>query len=149
MFRRNPFDDFFDAFFKEMRDMFRDFEGINYDKFDRWSDLKDYKQPNVDVWEDDDNVYVSIELPGVDKKDIDLRVDETEIELKVDTTQESKEEKEGFKGFRKVAYQFYRRIPLPTEIKPDQAKATYKNGVLEIVAPKARPGKGKKRINIE
>lgn len=145
--RKRPFDedffDIFDAFTRRFFRGFRDFE-------DFFEDESGMSSRNIvyDITEDENNVYVSIELPGVEKEDIDLRVDPDAIELKVESKKESSEEKEGFRSSRRSFFKIYRRFTLPVEVDPDKAKATYKNGVLEIVAPKVSE-RGKKKINIE
>jgi len=77
-------------------------------------------------------VRVIAELPGVEKEDIDLRATETSLTISA----ESQHRK------------YYKELRLPTPVNPKSAKATYRNGVLEVSLPKAGRGRGE-RIPIE
>lgn len=102
----------------------------------------------ADVQETDDEVIATIELPGIKKEEISLNVTETMLEVKAESKEEEKEEREGFKSYRRKYSGFYRRLPLPAVISPDDAKATYKNGVLEVKMPKMEKKK-RKEISIQ
>lgn len=75
------------------------------------------RKPLLDVFEIDDKVHVTIELPDVDKEDINLDVTETTLRLKAENEEISYSE----------------TIDLPSGVDPDTAKASYKNGVLEVI----------------
>lgn len=126
---------------REMDRMFADFFArpetrVGFDVEPGW------REPLADVWETDDAVYVTLELPGVNKDDIKLDITENQVEVKVDLQKEKKEEKEGYRRFERQYRGFYRLIALPTEVVPEKAEASYKNGVLEIKLPKATKRKG-------
>jgi len=92
---------------------------------------------------------VSVEIPGVDKKDINLSVTDTNLEVKVDKKQETKIAKKGYIRAERSYKGFYKSIALPTKILPEKTKATYRNGVLEVIIPKAEKKKKKtKRIRV-
>lgn len=106
---------------------------------------EDFRIPLADVKETENNVLAVFEIPGVDKKDIELNVTENAIEVKV----EKKAEKE-IKGKESYAYeartnQFYRALPLPEKVKADQTQATYKNGILRVEMPKLMMLEAKKK----
>ncbi len=112
--------------------------------------LSEYREPLTDVWETDNDVVATIELPGVSKEDINLNVTDNRVEVKVEKKEEKKEKKKGLYRLERSYRGFYRAFPLPSEVKADEAKATYKNGVLEITIPKKQPSQGKqKRVPIE
>ncbi len=90
----------------------------------------------VDVQETDKDVIVTAELPGMDKGDIELNVTSDRVEIKAQKKEEQTEEKEGYKTHGRRYAGFYRSISLPTRVKADDARATYKNGVLEVSLPK-------------
>jgi HSP20 family protein len=90
----------------------------------------------ADVQETDTDVIVTVELPGVTKEDIKLHVTSDRVEIKAEKKEEAEKEEEGYRAYRKRYAGFYRQVPLPQQIEPDHAKATYKNGVLEITLPK-------------
>ena len=92
--------------------------------------------PKIDVMDKKDAIVVRAELPGIEKKDLDITIAGDRLTLEANREYEEKEEKEDF--FRsEIAYgRLYRVIPLPVEVKGEEAKAELKNGVVEIVLPK-------------
>jgi HSP20 family protein len=94
----------------------------------------DERKPIVDVFETDDEVQVIAEMPGVEKEDIELNATETTLEIRA-------------KGETR---QYSELVDLPAEVDPDSSKASYKNGVLEVILKKKEPTKTtKKKIDIE
>ena len=91
------------------------------------------REPLVDVMEEDDEVVVIAELPGVEKEDIDLRCTGRELTISVDTEKRK----------------YYKHLELPCEVDPKSAKASYKNGILEVRLKKVRPERKGERIKIE
>ena len=97
--------------------------------------------PTVDVSETADAVLVKAEMPGVDKKDLNVEVMPGNLLLKAEITRE-KEEKDGQFHRRERVWQRYERVvPLPAEVVTDQVKATMKDGVLEVRMPKTERSK--------
>lgn len=92
--------------------------------------------PKIDVMDKKDAIVVRAEIPGVEKKDLDITIAGDRLTLEAKREFEEKEEKEDF--FRsEIAYgRLYRVVPLPVEVKGDEAKAELKNGVVEIFLPK-------------
>jgi len=78
------------------------------------------REPLVDIIEDSANIRVVVELPGVDEKDIQLHCTEKQLTVKVDTSDR----------------RYYKNIELPSDVEPRSAKASYKNGVLEVTLSK-------------
>jgi HSP20 family protein len=87
--------------------------------------VKDEREPLVDIIETDHDIRVVAELPGVEKTDIKLHGTEDSITIDVNTTQTK----------------YYKEAALPTKVKVKEAKSFYKNGVLEVVFPKAEAPK--------
>lgn len=87
--------------------------------------IREEAEPLVDVMEAEDHIKVYAELPGVNREDIKLNAAENELVISVDTQQRK----------------YYKKVELPTRIKPDTAKASYKNGVLEVKLDKLEKGK--------
>jgi HSP20 family protein len=103
--------------------------------------------PKVDVVENDDNVVVKAEMPGMKPEEVDVRIEGNLLTLHGEH-QEEKEEKEGQYHVRELRQaSFHRVIPLPTDVDPDKAKAEFENGVLTLTLPKHENAKPK-RINI-
>jgi HSP20 family protein len=88
-------------------------------------EVKEEREPLVDVVETDSEVRVVVELPGVEKTDIRLHGTEDTLEINVDTQQNK----------------YYKEIELPAKVKVKEAKSTYKNGVLEVILPKTQAQK--------
>lgn len=102
------------------------------------STLKAVKEPSCDVSEKKDKIIAKIDLPGVEKKDIQLNITENYAEVKAGKKEEAKTEKKGIFRHERSFRGYYRVVPFPTKIKAEKAKAEYKNGVLEIEAPKEK-----------
>ncbi|NPV88353.1 Hsp20/alpha crystallin family protein [Coprothermobacteraceae bacterium] len=93
-------------------------------------------RPAVEVTEDADNVYVRAAVPGVPKDSLEITVENDRVFIKGEVKEQRKEEKEGI-VFSEMRYgAFERVIPLPSEVKAEDAKAAYKDGVLELTIPK-------------
>ena len=108
---------------------------------------KGNREPLLDVVERDKDVQVLVELPGVDKKDIAINVEEDNIAIGAEQKEGVKEEdkKKGY-FYQERSYQrFYRKLPLPAVIIPDRSKAEFKNGILEITLEKKTPTKPERK----
>lgn len=100
--------------------------------------------PMVDVSETNGEFIVRAELPGMRHEDIDISVQDNILTLKGEKKQEKKEERENFHRLERSYGSFSRSFSLPAGVKPDDIKATFKDGVLEISMPKAEEAKAKK-----
>lgn len=136
----------------EMEELFNRFAGRAF-RGDLLTGPRDLEQrrrmPLADVFETEGSVVASIELPGIDKENIDLNVSDDYIEVRVEKREEKKDRKNGTYYYSEINRNFYRRIPLPTQIKPGESKATFNNGVLRIEAPKARKELKGTKVKIE
>ena len=97
--------------------------------------ISEEREPLTDIIEGDDDVAVTVEIPGVEKNDVDLNVNSDNLEIKVDSPNRK----------------YHKRLDLPCDVMPKTTKATYKNGILDIVIKrreKKKPGEGY-RVNIE
>ena len=110
-------------------------------------EIIDYKNPTADVWETEKEVMAEIDIPGVDKKDIKVEVDDSGIEIKAETKSEveQKDKKKGLYKLERNYSGFYRKISLPNNVDSSNAKAEYKNGVLKISVPKTKAITSKKK----
>jgi HSP20 family protein len=107
-------------------------------------------KPVVDIFDKADAIVIHAELPGVTKDDVSIEVKENVLTLKGERV-EFKEVSED-KYFRKERSfgSFYRAFTLPSSINPENIKATFKDGVLEIEIPKPEEEKPKQvQIKIE
>jgi len=99
------------------------------------------KTPKVDVIDRDDEVLVKAELPGVDKKDVDISVTRNTVTIKGTTSHEEKEEKGDYYRCEMSRGAYQRTVMLPADVAEDKAKATFKDGVLELTLPKLEKAK--------
>lgn len=99
-------------------------------------DASQVREPLVDIYEEDGDIVVVVEVPGVRKEDIELRASPNELEISTKNTEN-------------IPYKYHKIIPLPVEIDPDIAKARYQNGILELKMKKVGEKSNKKNIKIE
>jgi len=95
--------------------------------------VKEEREPLVDTVETENDVHVVVELPGVEKSDIKLHGTEDSITISVDTPH----------------YKYFKEVELPVKVKVKEANSSYKNGVLEVVLPKAETENKPKREPID
>ncbi|MDF9392195.1 MULTISPECIES: Hsp20/alpha crystallin family protein [Methylococcus] len=108
--------------------------------------LSGARVPKVDVIDRPDEVVVKAELPGVTKDNVEVTLSEDVFTLQASSQAESKEEK-GQYFYREMSRgEFSRSLRLPCAVDADKAKATFKDGILEVVIPKAA---GSKRQTIK
>lgn len=116
-----------------------------------WSQLAapfEGRMPKVDVVERDDEVVVRAEVPGVDKRDLDVSVTENSVTIRGETSHETKEEKGDYVRSELSRGTFSRVVSLPAIVDADQAKAAFKDGILELSLAKIKKSK-RKSISIE
>ena len=99
------------------------------------------KMPRVDVIDRDDEIIVKAEVPGVDKKNLDISVTDNTVSIKGSTSHEEKEEKDDYYHCEISRGSFSRVLPLPAEVEADKASSKFKDGVLELTLPKAKKTK--------
>ncbi|MEA3276143.1 MAG: Hsp20/alpha crystallin family protein [Pseudomonadota bacterium] len=100
--------------------------------------------PSVDVIERDDEILVHAELPGVDKDDLEVMLADDVLTIKASTGEEKTEEKGEYYRREIVRGAFSRTVRLPTDVDAEHAKSKFKNGVLEVKAPKLK--KSRRRV---
>ncbi len=102
--------------------------------------------PRTDISETDEAMLVSVDLPGLDDKDIEVNV--TDDMLTIRGEREEKTDKEGFTS--RSQRSFHRMIPVPPGVDPEKAEAEFKRGVLTVSLPKTEEAKARvKRIAVK
>lgn len=106
------------------------------------------KAPGIDLIDRDDAIIVKAELPGVDKKDMDISVTKNSVSIKGTTSHEEKEEKGDYYRSEISRGEYARTLTLPAEIDEEKVKATFKNGILELNLPKLKQS-ARKTVEID
>lgn len=101
----------------------------------------------ADIRETDNEWLIDAELPGVDKKNIQIELNDGYLTISATHNNEINEERENYIRRERVCGS-YKRSFFVDNVKEDQIKATYKDGILSLTIPKAEPNK-KKKLDIE
>ena len=103
-----------------------------------------------DMVETDNAIEVSIELPGMEMKDIEVTVNDDMLTVKGEKRIERQEEKKGYYLSERSYGAIYRTIPLPPGVDGEKVQASFKNGVLTIRLPQTPEAQAKvKRIEVK
>ena len=105
--------------------------------------------PAVEVFQKDNNLVVRAELAGIEPNDVKLEVENDMLTIQGERKQEHTEEREGFHRSERIYGSFYRAIPLPEGAKTEQAKADFRNGVLEVKVPIEQAKSSRRQIPIQ
>jgi HSP20 family protein len=107
-------------------------------------------EPDIDVFQRGNEIVIRADLPGLKKDEIQVDVTEDSVSIRGERKREYEEERDGVYWAERSYGRFLRVIPLPEGAMTDQAKATFRNGVLEIriPAPPEEVSRGR-RIEIE
>ncbi|NLD39570.1 MAG: Hsp20/alpha crystallin family protein [Desulfatiglans sp.] len=103
--------------------------------------------PAFDIAENEKDYAVTAELPGIDIKDVDITLSEGILTVKGEKKQEKEETVEGFHRIERCYGSFNRSFRIPGKVEADKIDASYKDGVLKVVLPKAE-GTETKKIEI-
>lgn len=105
--------------------------------------------PPVDVYEDEHNVTLKIEVPGIDEKDLDIRVENNTLTVHGERKFEKEEKEENYRRVERQYGSFTRSFTLPNTVNADEVKADYEKGVLKISLPKKPEAKPKQiKVNL-
>ena len=99
--------------------------------------------PAVDLYEKDDHFMIKAELPGVDKKDIKIDLQDRLLTLSGERTFDNEVEEENYYRRERSYGKFQRAFTLPADVDSDKIKAEFKDGVLQIEVPKPEEKKAK------
>ena len=99
--------------------------------------------PVVDIYENEENIVITAELPGVVKKDMTVDVKGRVLTLKGERSTDNEVKEDNYYRQERCYGKFERCFTLPVEIDPEKIKADYKDGVLKIDIPKAEESKPK------
>lgn len=99
--------------------------------------------PAVDIYEDKENIVVKAELPGIKKDEVSIEIKDNVLTLTGERKHEQETKKENYHRIERVYGKFIRSFTLPDSVQVDKVKANYKDGILEIILPKAEEAKAK------
>jgi len=106
-----------------------------------WNFNSNVFTPSVDVTEDNDNLYVHAEIPGVDKKDIKIIVSGDVLTISGEKKTEQRDENKNYYRVERNYGSFSRGFTLPAEVVVDKISVEYNNGVLNVTLPKTEEAK--------
>jgi HSP20 family protein len=135
-FMMHPRDFFRGSPFALMRRMTEDFDRMwsNFG-FGAGQGVEAAWAPAIEVAERDGNYVVHAELAGLKPEDVHVELTDDTLVIRGERKYEHKEDKEGIQRTERSYGEFYRSIPVPEGLNPEQVKAKFENGVLEVTAP--------------
>ena len=137
---------------REMERMFGDFFGRSLRPF--WDERRwpgrdvEISAPAVDLYEEKDEIVAKAELPGMSKDDIEVNIDDHQLTIKGEKKKEEEVKEKSYYRSERSYGSFARILDLPSEVQVEKARASFKNGVLEIHLPKTEQAK-KKEIKVK
>jgi HSP20 family protein len=99
--------------------------------------------PSVDIYEHDGNLVLKAELPGIDPKNVDVRVENNVLTLRGERKLDSEVKQESYHRVERSYGSFSRSFTLPSVVDTDKIKAEFKDGMLQLVLPKKEEAKPK------
>jgi len=105
--------------------------------------------PPVDVYEDEHNITLKIEVPGIDEKEIDVRLENRTLSVHGERKFEKEEKEENFRRVERRYGSFTRTFTLPSTVDSENVTANYDKGVLKITLAKKTEAKPKQiKVNV-
>jgi len=111
----------------------REFGNVRSEEGRSWKAIQEKREPLVDVVSSDKEVRVIAEMPGVNKEDINVTVNDNTMTISVDREDRG----------------YYKELDLPGTVDPKGAKSNYNNGILEVTIPLKSSGKGGVRLRVD
>ena len=105
--------------------------------------------PAVNIREDDKNYVLDLAVPGIDKKDLKIDINEDVLTISSETKSESEESRDGYKRKEFSYSEFCRSFYIPENVNREKIEANYKDGVLSVSLPKQEEEKNKITRKIE
>jgi HSP20 family protein len=94
--------------------------------------------PSLDMWEDEKNVYLEADIPGMEPKDIEVSVEDTTLTISAEREETKEEEEREYHRTERYSGSYYREMSLPSSVDPEKITASSKNGVLKVTLPKRK-----------
>jgi HSP20 family protein len=114
-----------------------------------WGQGREFSQnmwsPQIEIYERENQLVICADLPGLKKENIQVEVTGDALTIRGERRQEHEETQEGQRRSERSYGKFYRTVPLPQGVNPENAKATFQDGVLKIRIPLPQPERPKSR----
>jgi HSP20 family protein len=105
--------------------------------------------PPVDIYEDEQSIQLKLEVPGIEEKDLDVKVENNVLTISGERKFEKEEKEENFRRVERRYGSFTRSFTLPNTVNPEDVTADYSNGVLKVKLGKRAEAKPKQiKVNI-
>ena len=101
-------------------------------------------QPAVDIREEDNRYLILADIPGIERKDIEITLEDGVLSIKGERTREPDEKQEGYRRKERVHGTFLRQFTLPDTVDTTNISASVKDGVLEVGIPKQEKPEARK-----
>jgi HSP20 family protein len=136
---------------REMNSLFDDFfKGFDLAPLGREREHFNIFSPSIDIKENDKEVSIKVELPGMDEKDIEVSLTDDALSIKGEKKEEKEDKSKNYYRMERSYGSFSRTAQLPTGIDSQKADAVFKNGVLTITVPKTEEAKAEvKKIKVK
>jgi HSP20 family protein len=143
-----------DYFLSEMDNWFdqirNDFEQLFWNPGGRYQELTEWSRaPAVDVVDHGDKYEMNVELPGINKEDINLEITPYGIELSANHEESTDEKGKNWLRKERTTSSFYRCFDLPEELNTDDVNAEMQDGVLTVTLPKKKPTPKQKSTKVK
>jgi HSP20 family protein len=133
--------------FRDLLSTQREFDRLFREAFSPWFGETELSTrswaPPVDIYETDNDIVLKAELPGVDPKDVEVRVEDNTLYLKGERKHEKEVKEQNYHRVERSYGSFARSFSLPNSINADKVKAEYKDGLLTLTMPKREEAKPK------
>ena len=116
--------------------MNRLFEDMSSPKSEEKNIMAGAWAPSVDIYENENEVVLAAEIPGVDEKDVEIKVEDNNLTLRGERKFEKETKEENYHRIERSYGSFFRSFSLPSYIDQDRIEAEHENGVLKIRMPK-------------
>jgi HSP20 family protein len=126
----------FEEFERRFEDFFRRPFSLMEAPWTRWSALAGEVSPAMDIYEEGGDIVVKAEIPGMKKEEIHIDINEKTVTVSGEKMKEEKVERKDYVHLERTYGNFARTFALPAEVQTDKARATFKDGVLELRVPK-------------
>jgi HSP20 family protein len=107
------------------------------------------RAPKVDLADNGDSFTVTADMPGVEKKDIKLKVMRDSISISASSMREKETKTKNYYSKERSSSGYFRTVPMPEEIRSETAKAKYENGTLRIDVKKAKPSESGMEVQVD